>query len=119
MRRVASWGSTLALGLVLSSCAAPSAATRRDDAIEERDEARDLAAEIERAEATLAAHLEEPRCADACPLAERICALSERICGLSERHSTDDELAERCASATESCERAGSRVSAACDCDGG
>jgi hypothetical protein len=57
-----------------------------------------------------------PDCTRACDLVDQICELGRGICAISGRHVGDEDLANRCASATQRCERSRDRAAPRCAC---
>ncbi len=111
----------LVLLLVCTACAHATAREPSADAAVDQDRAT-AAALQERADAleqTLSSpgvEGKEPDCSRACGLVDQICELGSRICAISGRHVGDEDLLNRCAAATQRCQRSRDRASARCVC---
>jgi hypothetical protein len=113
----------LVLLLVGTACAHTAAREPATDVAVDQDRAT-AAALQERADAleqTLSSpgvEGKEPDCTRVCGLVDRICELGSRICAISGRHVGDEDLLNRCAAATQRCERSRDRASSRCACPG-
>jgi hypothetical protein len=107
--------------LVGTACAHATAPEATTDAAIDQDRAT-AAALQERADALEQAlfspgvERKEPDCTRACGLVDQICELGSRICAISGRHVGDEDLLNRCAAATQRCERSRDRASSRCAC---
>src|SRR3954465_2734475 len=57
-----------------------------------------------------------PDCTRTCDLIDQICELGRSICVISGRHVGDEDLANRCATARQRCERSRDRAAPRCAC---
>jgi len=107
----------LSLGLLIGvACASHPALVRSAEPIEDERAARAYEQRAEELERVLSAGAAPPDCKQVCDLVGQICDLSDLICQISSRHPDDSELAGRCASGEQRCQRSRQRVPPGCSC---
>jgi len=108
----------LALGLIAGGCS-HSNSLKSVGPMEDEPAARayeERAQQLEQALSELSAGAKAPDCSLVCDLVGQVCELSRRICQISGRHADDPELAGRCASGEQRCQRSRQRVPPGCSC---
>jgi hypothetical protein len=111
----------MVLVLVGTACAHTIARESATDAAVDQDRAtatalQERADALEQTLSSLGVEGKEPDCTRACGLVDQICELGSRICAISARHVGDEELLNRCAAATQRCQRSRDRASSRCAC---
>ena len=101
------------LALLATACAHAPEAPRESAAAADLD--RDSAG-LERQLSALSAAAAPPDCRQVCDLSSRICDLSQRICAIASRHPGDPDLAARCTSGAQRCDRSRATARSSCTC---